>query len=80
MDAVMARLKSLPSPITIRGERLVVHHQSDPAAIGEMVECIAQMAKEVRQGKGKKVNAEILPEKERAVAERELKVKAGLGY
>ncbi|WVO17842.1 hypothetical protein L204_105540 [Cryptococcus depauperatus] len=45
-DAVMTRLAALPDPIIISHERCVIHHQTDPQAIEDFIDCVAEMKKE----------------------------------
>lgn len=53
MDAISMRLKTLPDPITILRERLVIHHQTSPLAVEDFINCVREMKAELEEvGKG----------------------------
>ena len=81
----MARLKSLPQPITVMRERIVLHHQTSPQAVEDFIDCIKAMASEIKQRNGEarkemKAEGEKLDESEKMVEEGALRKKAVLGY
>ena len=46
-----ARLAALPQPITNRGERCVIHHQTSPQAVEDFIALVKQMKAEMEAGK-----------------------------
>ena len=46
ISEVVARAESLPDPIVIRGERLVVHVQTSPRAVEDLLELFKQLVEE----------------------------------
>ncbi|ORX34285.1 pyridoxal phosphate-dependent transferase [Kockovaella imperatae] len=82
LDSVSARLKSLPVPITMMRERLVLHHQTSPQAVEDFIACVAEMKAEVEDGKGAEVRkeGEQSTSDEKMVVEGKLRKQAVLGY
>ena len=80
IDSIMARLKSLPIPIQIMRERLVVHHQTSAQAVQEFVDAVREMKEEKMAGQHPEKEGERLREEERMIPEANLRKQAALGY
>jgi hypothetical protein len=78
----MARLKSLSPPIQTMRQRIVVHHQTAPEAVDELIACVREMKEEVEAGQKTKVNAEAdqLSEEDKMKTEGKLRTRTVLGY
>ncbi|WWC86163.1 uncharacterized protein L201_001036 [Kwoniella dendrophila CBS 6074] len=48
LDSVSERLASLPKPIIVGRERVVVHHQITPEAIEDFIKCVKEMKDELK--------------------------------
>lgn len=76
----MARLKSLPKPIILMRERCVVHHQTSPQAVEELIDCVREMKEDKMAGEHPEKAGEGLKEEERMIPEARLRKQAALGY
>lgn len=80
LDSVMARLKSLPIPITVMRERCVVHHQTSPQAVEDFIDTVREMKAEKDIGGHPEKEGERLSRGERMVGAAKLRKEAALGY
>lgn len=58
MEAIIARCDALERPICVRGSRLVLHHQTSPQAVDDLLAVVAELKSEVSQGDIAKLAAE----------------------
>ena len=80
LDSIMARLKSLPIPITVMRERCVVHHQTSPQAVEDFIDTVREMKAEKDIGGHPEKEGERLSRGERMVGAAKLRKEAALGY
>ena len=76
----MARLKSLPKPIILMRERIVIHHQISPQAVEDLIDTVREMKEEKQVGQHPEREGEKLKEAERMIPEARLRKQAVLGY
>lgn len=76
----MARLQSLPQPINLMRQRIVVHHQISPQAIEELIDAVRAMRDEKAAGQPVEKEADNLAEKDKLLDEAKLRKQAALGY
>lgn len=58
IESIFARLAALDDPITVKYNRLVIHHQTSPQAVEDLIACVREMKSEVEDGKGQQVKVE----------------------
>jgi threonine aldolase len=76
----MARLKALPKPIILMRERIVVHHQTSPQAVEDLIDTVREMKDERDAGQRPERAGEGLREEERMIGTAKLRKQAALGY
>lgn len=82
IDAVLARMSELPTPIQFMRERIVVHHQISPQAVEDLLAAMRQLKEEALAGNAGQLRAEgeQLDEGIKMKKEGELRIKAATGY